>query len=319
MWSAFPAFFFAVGVLPRAFWPELLIGIAVSFAWAVGLWYARVWPAGDAKLFILLALFLPYGKNLSPARAVLDQAVNIFVLAAGGYILERIFLGLKNKTLLPWAVSVFRSWSSFSWSRVWPGLVLIYAAAVFLTRLLVLFNFSPIVSVIAAFGLSGQLSRVSSKMKRSLILACSCFCLLGFFLASRPVPPEILIAAFVKILLQGLMVRLGFWVLDLLIRQGDVILVSARDIRPRQVLADSFLKRLGPDGAGISGNLGLLYPDGLLPNQAAIIRNWSMENKVETVEIHSAEAFTFWLFLGTAATWVLRQDLVGILLRRVPG
>ncbi|TBR17546.1 hypothetical protein EPO15_16710 [bacterium] len=63
----------------------------VGTAWAagLGLWLLRLWPAGDAKLFMVLGAFFPLivpDSPLLPWRATLTALMNVFIPAAVGIV-----------------------------------------------------------------------------------------------------------------------------------------------------------------------------------------------------------------------------------------
>lgn len=68
-----------------AFYGDLTSHAVLSAAAALALWWARIWPAGDAKLFALLALiypFLPSAFSFDTGWIVLYSLINIFLPAA---------------------------------------------------------------------------------------------------------------------------------------------------------------------------------------------------------------------------------------------
>lgn len=81
------------GVLTISPWPYkvVLINIAIGAICSISMWQFEIWPAGDAKLFILFTVLLPLGYYVNgpimyfPAMALL---LNIFCLGA-------LFLCLK--------------------------------------------------------------------------------------------------------------------------------------------------------------------------------------------------------------------------------
>lgn len=71
--------------LPAGWWRELAWHAASSAAAAALLWQLRVWPAGDVKLFALLALLAPLLRLPEPLRGraqFLETLINVFVPAA---------------------------------------------------------------------------------------------------------------------------------------------------------------------------------------------------------------------------------------------
>lgn len=73
-------------------WPwhrALAVHAAVASAAGLGLWRAGVWPAGDAKLFILLAWLLPLAEPSLPsggARLAVTLLLNVFLPAAAVFL-----------------------------------------------------------------------------------------------------------------------------------------------------------------------------------------------------------------------------------------
>ena len=99
LWAALTAFLYApllvqtalglsgrgTGWLLPAWWIDLFVHLAVTFGAAVALWCLRVWPAGDVKLFCLLAALtaltrLPQGFH--GGTLFLETLINIFLPAA---------------------------------------------------------------------------------------------------------------------------------------------------------------------------------------------------------------------------------------------
>lgn len=69
----------------RSYYVALLGHAAFSIAAAYALWWLRIWPAGDVKLFVLLALCYPLMRIPGSFRAgllFLEVMINVFVPAA---------------------------------------------------------------------------------------------------------------------------------------------------------------------------------------------------------------------------------------------
>jgi len=81
------------GPYGTAFFRSAALHAAVGLASGIGLWRAGMWPAGDAKLFWLLALLLPLvdpGNPNLPARLSLVCLINVFVPAAVYVVLRAV-------------------------------------------------------------------------------------------------------------------------------------------------------------------------------------------------------------------------------------
>lgn len=89
-----------------AFYRDLLSHVVVACAAALALWVARVWPAGDAKLFVLLSLIFPMMPTAPPFHAgwlSLYVLINIFIPACAavfatsvGYIWRTRLIGYSG-------------------------------------------------------------------------------------------------------------------------------------------------------------------------------------------------------------------------------
>lgn len=75
----------------QAYYADAARSVAAAWAAGLGLWLLRMWPAGDAKLFMMLAAFLPLlspESPLLPWRAPLAVLMNVFIPAALGIVLS---------------------------------------------------------------------------------------------------------------------------------------------------------------------------------------------------------------------------------------
>ncbi|UPT75781.1 MAG: hypothetical protein M0D55_08975 [Elusimicrobiota bacterium] len=90
-----------------SYYPALLGHAAFSAAAAYALWWLRIWPAGDVKLFALLALVLPLTRVPAQFRSgtmFLEVLINVFVpaaaflfLTAGAYLWRTRFSGWSDR------------------------------------------------------------------------------------------------------------------------------------------------------------------------------------------------------------------------------
>lgn len=82
------------------YYPQALKLVVLSWAAALALWRAGVWPAGDAKLFGTLAFIAPLldpaGTLVRPS-AVLDALINAFLPAAAATTAQAAWYGWRSK------------------------------------------------------------------------------------------------------------------------------------------------------------------------------------------------------------------------------
>lgn len=82
------------GWLVGEWWTGLGLHLAISAAAAVSLWFLRVWPAGDVKLFVLLAATAPLArlpKGFHGGTLFLETLINVFLPAAAYLFLTAAF------------------------------------------------------------------------------------------------------------------------------------------------------------------------------------------------------------------------------------
>jgi|GEM_PF-2027285 len=100
-----------------SFYLDLLIHLALTAAAAVGLWQLRVWPAGDAKLFLLLGAVAPLltrVPDFQGGRYFFSTLVNVF-LPACAFVALQIGVYLWQ-TRLKHTAGFLRD---AGWNRLW--------------------------------------------------------------------------------------------------------------------------------------------------------------------------------------------------------
>jgi len=109
--SAICWYFFA-GEVNWTYILELLTNLLFAVAVGFGLWYYKIWTAGDGKLFIAFALLVPFSfyKNSyyawTPSLALI---VNIFTL---GLLIMAILVVYKS-TLKDWRITIYEMFANF--------------------------------------------------------------------------------------------------------------------------------------------------------------------------------------------------------------
>ena len=89
------------GLSADIFW-QALLNAAVALALGYAFWYFDLWAAGDAKLFFVLALLLPfkfYWRSYLPVFPSLVILVNAFIPLLLFVFLQSVFLMAKNAFL----------------------------------------------------------------------------------------------------------------------------------------------------------------------------------------------------------------------------
>jgi hypothetical protein len=382
------------GALGGAFIEVAARHAAVSAAVAIGFWLLKIWPAGDAKLFVLLSLLYPLmkGPGVQPGRDALVVLINAFIPAALFQIalsarsLWRLFL--QHRVLfmkeLGWkraAAFVFERWDRTLSGLRGPGVGRKLAAsagaaaggavfqwmpsallAALITRLVPNWTgswVSPLIGFAvmylarsaserwgrwatgaAAAAICIAAARLSPGLgPRALAQGAAQWTLFGFAmgaggrvvrsLVDSELPPGAsalwAIAAFVpglafsSLLPRGMEFHAAQWVaLGLfsglsiacvhLWRKEEPPLCHVEELRPFSVVEPSFIERVEPELR--EEHFSTLYPDGLTPSQAEVLRDWCRRSGVELVPLVPTISFAFWLFFGEFLTWLTGRHVL---------
>lgn len=308
-----PALFLFLIIHPISVWRCVLAGVTVETIFALIFWYLRIWPAGDAKLLIALALFLPYlglARFSSIFSLCFDHVVNILTLASAWFILDKSFLWINGGKFPSLAILADKI----------PFFSLLYAIAAVLVQILGMTSrFNGIVEIIFSFWVAGKIARGIVHLveaKKNKIWGAFALCLAIAYVLN---PAQGFISfcfSFAHIFIYGTILQIGFLVIALLASSGEILKINVRNVRSKQLLSESSIGELKSISASLFERIGPLYPDGLSVGQARLIRHWAQSRDIGEIEISKTHAFTFWLFLGTALTWFLRQNIVSFILRR---
>jgi len=91
------SFYFFTGMVNKTYILELFTNFLFAVAVGFGLWYFKVWTAGDGKLFIAFAVLIPFGfysNSYFKFIPSINLLINIFVI---GLIVMLIFMLIFSK------------------------------------------------------------------------------------------------------------------------------------------------------------------------------------------------------------------------------
>ena len=304
-----------------------------SAAAGVILWYAEVWPAGDAKFFILVSAALPlanpYLHNF-PAFLFLSLLINIFVAAAIWAVGSHIASGFASAS------------PSDFFSEIWvdikkrmadmAGDKNKFAIAASLLNLGFLFLLQQVLSMEAR----GLISRVFSRAdllffflfilwdkvgelfrsRRWVYLSSACYLLyffLGFFLFRERLW-LIFITAGTNLFKFGLLLFFGRFMLEFLMERKDTQYLTAAELQPGALLSVKACRSIkaNPDYTELFEDC---FKDGLTEEQVAAVKEWLTKLKVHDpkVEVVKGRPFALWIFAGAALLLALDRNIVGLL------
>ena len=311
--------------------------LAQHLAWSVlaggVLWYAEIWPAGDAKFFMLVSASLPLVVpeiRYFPGNLFLSLLVNIFVLASvfaiGRYVTSEIY------TVAP----------ADSINTLWAG-IKEKAGAMFDVKnragaLAYPFNltFLFIMQQVVAMEVRGEVSRFVSRAEIFYLflfllwdkvgesfrsprwLRITIFCYLGYFFAGYFFFYEhlaaIVIVAITNVLKFSLLLFFGRFVLGFVMERKDLVYVSAEELVPGMVLSVSAHARLKTNPV-FDGAFDDSFRDGLEEEQLVMLKDWLKKLPLESakVEIVRGRPFALWITAGAALSLLLGKNFAQLL------
>jgi hypothetical protein len=311
------------------FYPMLAAHVFWSALAGIILWYAELWPAGDAKFFILVSASLPLAnpalRNF-PHYLFLSLLVNIFVAAAlwavGSYVasgfqaaspsyffaelwgdVKRRLAGLaEGKNKLFAAASVVNMGFVFLLQQIINmearGLL-----SRFIGRTDVLFFF--------LFILWDKIGGVFASRRWFYISAV--FYLL-YFAGGVFLYPDHLwlmaLAALKNVFRFSLLLFFGRFMLEFLMEKKDIQNVTARELEPGMVLSSKAARTLKENPA-FEGEFDDGFRDGLTAEQITTLKDWMGKLKVHEpkIEVVRGRPFALWIFAGAVLSLLLDGNI----------
>lgn len=320
---------FGHGLFYLRFAQHLLLSVMAGLL----LWYAEIWPAGDAKFFMVLSasvpLLVPEIRNF-PSYLYLNLLVNIFVMASVYTVSEFLVpqqgrpsgLGLLAALLRDARAAAF---SGFSAARV-PRLALSFFSVAFLFLLqqaLMLdarsgagrFLLKPEAIFFFVFVLWEKIGALlSGGIWRYITPACYAAYLAAGYFMFREHMLAVFYAAGANVLKFSMLFMVGRFLLSFMLDKRDAVYVGPGDLAPGMVLSPLERRRLRQDteiGVEFEDN----FRDGLTPEQVELLRSWLGKLNVPDprLEMVKGRPFALWIAAGTAAYLAVGKNLVVLL------
>lgn len=335
-----------LGPLGEFYWPPgyyTAVGVHVllSIVSAVALWRWGVWPAGDAKLFVVSAFFLPLADPRLPGfprLLFLVMLINIFV-PAGIALAAESLLRLTAR-----GVELSGSLLSVDWSKElkalvdrarvrvkdhWPfrynllalaiNLFCLFTAFLAVERRLLHAAAGPGARLLVFAGLAAVWGRVSSLLKKPA-LGAAALCALS---------AGALVGAFgfgvdaAALLRRGLGMLVNFGEFLALLRFALAFLAERQsraelrpdDVHPGLVLEDQTWRALK---TALGSSLGPRYCDGLSAEEAQALKVWLSSRPARQAgaswRFYRALPFAVWIFAGSLLTFRFRATVLHAML-----
>lgn len=313
-----------------AFYKLLAAHAALSAAAGLILWYAEIWPAGDAKFFMVAAAWLPLinpSLRNFPDALFLVFLVNIFI-SAGLYAFGKFIAeGLSSA---PPAVFFGQLWSDIksNTSGLAGGGLVRARTALFLANMLLIFLVQQILAIEAFGAAGGFFSRVEllffllfflwEKIARAFksvawtylsAVFYPVYLLLGavFFFDHML---SSLHSALVNMFKFGLLLLFGRMAVEFLMEKKDIVYLTADKLRPGVILSAKAARMLR-DNPVFEGAFDDCFKDGLDEEQVAALKDWlgRLPGGVAEIETVRGRAFALWIFAGACLTLLLNLNL----------
>lgn len=299
------------------------------------LWYSEVWPAGDAKFFMLTAAWLPlvnpFIKNF-PNFLFLSLLVNIFVaaglVAIGGFLAE----GFRRAGPADFFAEVFDGLKQRFAELAGEGGKNRWLIPVYVVNMTFLFLLQQVLFAEAGHFLGGYLSRVellyfvlfflwdklggAFRSKKWLYAATACY--LAYFFAGYFYFPdrllELLLKSLFNVLKFSLLLFFGRFMLEFLMERKDAFFVGPAELKPGMVLSSKAARTLKSNPA-FEGAFDDCFRDGLSEEQAALLTDWLKRLQVPDpkIEVVKGRPFALWIFAGAAISLIFDKNVMRLL------
>jgi len=301
----------------------------------VVLWYSGIWPAGDAKFFMLAAAWLPvinpFIKNF-PGYLFIGLLVNIFVAAAlvtfGSFLASGFYQASPADFFSELWTDVKKRLASLGGEGGRNGWLL----AAYLVNMTFLFLLQQILNMETRYFLGKFIGRTdliyfflfflwdkvggafSSKKWLYVTTACYALYFFGgyFFFHDRLV--ALVLAALVNVFRFSLILFFGRFMLEHLMEKKDTFCVGPAELEPGMILSSNAARTL-KGNAAFEGAFDDCFKDGLTAEQVGLLKAWLAKLNVQDpkIETVTGRPFALWIFAGAALTLLLDRGLMGYL------
>ncbi len=321
------------------FYYAFATNLALSSAVGIFLWYAEIWPAGDAKFFMTSLALLPlmnYRIRGFPGMLWLSVLINSFLIA-GAYYSFRFLAGLwrawrerDGRTLTRWAEIKKEASGRLRGAgggSAWKlALNVLAVLAVFFVRQLANYGLAgrlqrlvpdPELLYFAMFIGWDKLSRYFSRpgFRRFLTFFYPVYLLAGLFYFKGQLLQNIRYAA-LDVLRFGVILGVGRFALVYLMERFSMVEVSAAELEPGMILSSRYAQIVRRD-AYFKDAFEDSFRDGISPEETELLREWVTRIPRENpkIEVMKGEAFAVWIFAGCLFQLAFDGNLFTVLRR----
>ncbi|MBI4678959.1 MAG: hypothetical protein HY748_15375 [Elusimicrobia bacterium] len=321
--------------LPWRYYPKVLAHVVLCATASFTLWRFNVWPAGDAKLYILFGLFAAIiDPNIPgfPLLLFMVMLVNVFVPAGIFFATEtvlRVLPGLRAVAQIEWGkwlkALVERAWIRLK--DAWPfryryltlcvNLLALFFGMIVLGARFRQLSLGPFGQLLIFLALLVVWSRAMGLLQNHTIGVVALLCLatvvVGGTVTRHWLVWAWLVSAMKMTLNFGLFISFARILFDWLIEWDSRLRLDPDGLKPGVILSDESWARLkaAPE---LEGKLGERYSDGLTAEEASAIKGWLAQRDAhESYTVYRTIPFAVWIFMGTLLTLYYRGSALVLL------
>ncbi len=326
---------YAASFLTWNFYPLWAAHIFWSILAGVILWYAEIWPAGDAKFFILVAAWLPlinpFIKNF-PNYLFLSLLINIFVAAALVAVGSFIASGFAQASPADFFKEIFSDLKKRLGSLAGGNKKNGWLIAAYFANMTFLFLLQQILNAESRHFLSRFLARAdiiyfflfflwdkigsAFRSRRWLYVTTVCYVLYFFagyfYFYDRLV--NLALYAMLNVFKFSLLLFFGRFMLEFLLEKKDTMSLKAAELEPGMILLSKTLQTFRQNPA-FEGAFDDCFKDGLTVEQVRVIRDWMgrLPMPDPRVEVVRGRPFALWIFAGAVISLLFDKNILNLL------
>ena len=323
----------AQSYMNAGFYPLFALHVFWSVLSGLILWYAEVWPAGDAKFFMLVSAALPLANPFLrnfPNYLFISLLINIFVAAALWILGSFIASGFSAASPADFFAEVWSdvkkrlSALSAGTSRLAAGVCLLNMGVIFLLQQIFAMEARGFIGKF--FGRSDLLfffmfmlwDKIGGVFgsRRWVYISAASYAL--YFIGGYFLFPEHLwllaVGALKNVVRFSLLLFFGRFMLEYLMEKKDTFYVTARELEPGMMLSTKAARILKHNPV-FEGAFDDCFKDGLTEEQVAELKGWLTKLPVPDpkVEVVLGRPFAGWIFAGAVLSLILDRNLAGFL------
>jgi len=314
--------------LHYAFYGNYIVHIIVSVLAGFLLWYAEVWPAGDAKFFIVMAAGIPMAAPhvlVSPYQLFFQLLINIFLSASvwcvGSFLSAGFYSASPGDYFSEIWKDILIKLKSFKASAT--GINMIAAGISVLTLLLIQRTMGMVARTlimrfisdtgILFFMMFVLWDKIAPFFRNKwwIYFTVTCY---GLYLTAgwfffRPQMWELIEISFYNMLKFSALLIVGRKMIGFLLEKADIVDIGPDELQPGMVLSTK-ATAIARGNPKFHGEFDDFYKDGLSVEQTDMLKQWMKDLKIDSpkVEIVKGKPFAMWIFFGAALSITVKYN-----------